>query len=454
MKIFISHDSKQKLFVKELRKYLPDHIDFWIDEKKILVGDDLAKTIEKTIMEDVDFLILVIDSNSIHSEWVERELSWGLRREEELGRVFLLPILLEESAWESFENDSIKNRKYIKCSEFTDSKIQSTATELIGELFAWVSRELFKSDRLDEKDSTLSLIQKADVLSKDIAEKIRLLVYPYRKENPLDLTKLLDTLKEQSYLSDYTLFDFNDFLIELKKSGHLTGLVSDGEAIWVKQGHHTWKTQLHVKNKEQIAKKAISFIKSGMQVALDSGSTTLEIAKQINGGLKMERWSNLMIVTNSIPAAEELLKFSSERGLGDNNSVLSVFMTEGRIRPNSLAVVDDHEMYLGIDSGFQETLTRLHGVDLCFIGANGLFEDKGFAVHNEFEIQTKKAILENSSEKFIACDASKFSISERRMFASFDENLKVITSSKGYEDEIDKVKAMLENRNSELILTE
>lgn len=454
MKIFMSHESKQKLFVKELRKYLPEHIDLWIDEKNILIGDNVSQTIKKTIMEDVDFLILIIDNNSINSGWVEKELSWGLEREKQLNRVFLLPIILDEEAWKSFENISIKNRKYIRCNELTDVSIQSVATQLVGELFAWVSKELFESNQEPQSNSTLSLIQKADELSKDIAEKITLLVYPYRREDPMDLIELLKSLKEQSYLTDYTIYEFNSFLIELKKSGHLTGLVSDGEQIWVKQGHHNWKTQLHVKNKKKIAKKAISYIKSGMRIAVDSGSTTLEIAKQINNGLKMERWSNLRIITNSIPAAEELLKFSSERGLGDKNSVLSVYMTEGRIRPNSLAVVDDDKMYEGVESGFQETLKRLNGVDICFVGANGLYKKEGFAVHNEFEIQTKKGILENSHVKYVVCDPSKFNINERRIFARFDENLQIITSLKGFEENIKKMETILENTTSALILAD
>lgn len=55
-------------------------MDLWIDEKQLLIGDDLGATIKKTIEEDVDFLILVIDNNAIESEWVIREFNWGLKR--------------------------------------------------------------------------------------------------------------------------------------------------------------------------------------------------------------------------------------------------------------------------------------------------------------------------------------------------------------------------------------
>jgi hypothetical protein len=38
MRIFLSHSSRQKPLVREMKRYLPDHINAWIDEKDLLVG--------------------------------------------------------------------------------------------------------------------------------------------------------------------------------------------------------------------------------------------------------------------------------------------------------------------------------------------------------------------------------------------------------------------------------
>ncbi|MGE0635816.1 MAG: TIR domain-containing protein [Bacteroidia bacterium] len=453
MKIFMSHSSRQKLFVKELRKYLPEHIELWIDEKKLLVGESLNQTIKKTIMEDIDFLILIVDRDGLKSNWVKIEFELGLAREKELGRIFILPILLEDDIWNDIDNAEFKERKFIKCYEFTDAAIQATSSQLINEIFAWVCKELFdKKANLSHNASSLSKIEEAEELLNNIAEKIRLLVYPYRDEKPLDLLKLLDLLKEQDHLVEYNIFEFNEFLLKLKKSGHLTGLVSDGESIWVKQEHHLWKKSIHTSNKIKIAKKALTFIDSGMKIAMDSGSTTLEIARQICQGLSMERWSNLVIITNSIPVAQELLSFSSELGLEDNNNIVKVFMIEGRIRPNSLAVVNDHQIYDNTVSGFQETLSKLGGADLCFVGANGLYNNEGFAVHNNFEIKTKQGMLENSKRKIIVCDPSKFNISEKKMFANFSDSLEILTCAQGFDNEIKKMEAILAGTNSKLVI--
>jgi len=447
----MSHSSRQKLFVKEIRKYLPEHIDLWIDEKQLLIGDDFGATIKKTIEEDVDFLILVIDNNAIESEWVIREFNWGLKKEIELGRTFVLPILLEKEAWDKLLDEKIKKRKYIHCLEFTDSAIKTTAYDLINELFVQVCKQLKGGDNLNQKNSTVKLLADADNFTATVAEKIRFLVYPYRQKSPLDLMSLLDMLKEQSYLTDLSIFEFNSLIIRLQKQNLLTGIVTDGENIWVQQEHHNWKKAIYAENKRKIAKKAVSFIESGYIIALDSGSTTLEIATQISKGLKMQLWENLTIVTNSIPAAQELLSISGEMALGDRNNILKVFMTEGRIRPSSLAVVNDDEIFENTISGFQEILSKLGGATICFVGANGLFEEKGFAVHHAFESKTKLAVIENSKRKFIVCDPSKFKIKEQKMFVGFDSNLEVITTKDGYEDAYDEFLKVIQSTNTKII---
>lgn len=454
MKLFMSHSSKQKLFVKELKKYLPESLNLWIDEKDIAVGTDLSQTIKNAINEEADFLIIVMDSYSISSNWVKQEIEWGLEKELELGRPFLLPLVLEPDAWAQLDNPKIKSRKYIRCYEFTDGEIQATATNLIFDLFLLISEQYFDSNnkKSSAQKTTLSLIDRADNLIENIAEKIRLLVYPFRQKNPLSLVRLLEMLKEQDLLNDIELFDFYPFIEKLQKQGKLTGLVSDGENIWVKQEHHSWKTAIHIENKEKIAKKACSFISSGDIIALDSGSTTLEIAKQIAKGLKMNLWDDLTVVTNSIPAAQALLSISSNLELKDKNTILNVYMTEGRIRPNSLAVVNDGKIFNSTLSGFEEMLTRLGGADICLIGANGLYQSSGFAVHNDYEIKTKQAIIKGSKKVFIVCDPSKFNITEERKFVDFNEDITVITTDKGYLKEINEFEQIIQNTATKLII--
>ena len=119
MKIFVSHSSSQKLFVKELKRRLPDHLQLWIDEREIILGDNILSTIKDAIEIDSDFLIYIIDNKSIESPWVKKEIEWASQKEIEINRTFILPIVIEHNAWESL-SDSFKQRKYLKCDDFNE----------------------------------------------------------------------------------------------------------------------------------------------------------------------------------------------------------------------------------------------------------------------------------------------------------------------------------------------
>lgn len=93
---FLSHSSKDKLFVRKLATDLQRRrIRPWLDEREILVGDSLHRRISDGI-EGADFLILVLSEASIQSGWVEREVNAGLMRELENKDVIVLPILKEQ----------------------------------------------------------------------------------------------------------------------------------------------------------------------------------------------------------------------------------------------------------------------------------------------------------------------------------------------------------------------
>ena len=90
--------------------------------------------------------------------------------------------------------------------------------------------------------------------------------------------------------------------------------------------------------------------------------------------------------------------------------------------------------------------------DIAFVGTNGLYRDQGFAVHNDYEVKTKSEIIKYSKRSFILADPSKFKIKEQKMFASFQQNLEIITVSDKYEDAIENVRQLVFETNTKLIL--
>ncbi len=450
MKIFLSHNSRHKPLVREIKRYLPEHINLWIDEKDLLIGDDLNTSIKDAIETDTDFVIIFIDNYAIQSPWVLKELEWAINHEKEIRRTFLLPIVLEKEAWSKLVNDDLKGRKYLLCDDYSENHVKALANNLISELFAWLSRDLTYSGK-EKIDPNLKAIKDAENFTAKLADDIRLIVYPYRKEEPLKLNNLFIILKEKKAIDSLSFDEFISLLSKLQQQGFLAGLINDGEEIYVKQEHYAWKTAFFTDTKKRIAKKAVSFIESGYVIALDSGSTTLEISKQLCVGLKSKIWEDLTIVTNSIPAATELLNLASEMGLEDKSSLFKVYIVGGRIRPNSLAIVNDEKLFKNITpNDFELILKPLGDADVAFVGTNGLYRDLGFAVHNDYEVKTKSDLIKFSKRSFILADPSKFKIKEQKMFASFDQQIEIITIQ-DQEDTIANLEKMIINTNTKIL---
>ncbi|MBL8013746.1 MAG: toll/interleukin-1 receptor domain-containing protein [Candidatus Omnitrophica bacterium] len=105
--IFLSHNSKDKVFVRKLKERLKnDGVRVWFDEDEMLVGDSLIKKISEGI-ESMDYLGVVISSSSNNSSWVQKELAIAMRDEINGRRVKVLPILMEECDIPVFLKDKI-----------------------------------------------------------------------------------------------------------------------------------------------------------------------------------------------------------------------------------------------------------------------------------------------------------------------------------------------------------
>jgi hypothetical protein len=93
--IFLSHSSKDKFFVRELAERLKSYgIRVWLDEAELKIGDSLTQKIAQAI-DEMDFVGVILSSNSVNSEWVQRELQVASQKELSKRKVVVLPILLE-----------------------------------------------------------------------------------------------------------------------------------------------------------------------------------------------------------------------------------------------------------------------------------------------------------------------------------------------------------------------
>jgi hypothetical protein len=100
LKVFLCHASQDKPVVRELYKRLLSdaEIDPWLDEEKLLPGQDWDLEIEKAV-EDSDAVIVCLSSRSVTKEgYVQKELrkvlDLALEKPEET--IFVIPLRLEE----------------------------------------------------------------------------------------------------------------------------------------------------------------------------------------------------------------------------------------------------------------------------------------------------------------------------------------------------------------------
>ncbi|MBK7667852.1 MAG: toll/interleukin-1 receptor domain-containing protein [Sphingobacteriaceae bacterium] len=74
MKVFISHSSKDKKFVRTLKDCLLENsIETWFDDDQLDFGDSLVTKLESALNES-SHLVIILSPSSVESEWVNFEL--------------------------------------------------------------------------------------------------------------------------------------------------------------------------------------------------------------------------------------------------------------------------------------------------------------------------------------------------------------------------------------------
>lgn len=155
-----------------------------------------------------------------------------------------------------------------------------------------------------------------------------------------------------------------------------------------------------IEQKRQVAKKAIPLIMEGQTILLDSGTTTLEIARHL------KRMSTLTVITNDIKIAAELL-----------DSKLKVIVTGGELQ-NDVGALFGPQTY--------QVLQSIH-VDVFFLGAHAIDIDAGI-MSPTFEKSAVKQMMIASAEKtWVVADSSKLNRKAFSKVCGFNQLAGLIT---------------------------
>lgn len=188
---------------------------------------------------------------------------------------------------------------------------------------------------------------------------------------------------EVSIRGDLEYLEAKGLLIRVKGGAVSRALVADEEVLPIES-----KAREHAREKKAIGKAAAALISEGETIILDSGTTTLEIAKRLGG------FKDLTIITNGVNIAMELAKYPQ----------LSVIMLGGYMRSASLSITGMHA----------ESTLKGYFVDKLFLGVDSFNLEKGLSTPSADEASLNRTMIECAREVIAVFDSSKLN---KRSFA-------------------------------------
>lgn len=182
------------------------------------------------------------------------------------------------------------------------------------------------------------------------------------------------------------------------------------------------KQKEFLKEKQLIAKAAIKLIEDGDTIVLDSGTTTTEIAKNL------EQFDNLTIITNALNIASILSEYKD----------FNIYMPGGILRKESLSLV-------GALAG--ENIKKFY-CDKLFLGVDGFDTLGGLSTPNTEEAHLNALMIGMAKKVITVTDSRKF---HRKRFAFIADlsKIHVVITDSGISEED---KARLNNLGIEVII--
>lgn len=148
---------------------------------------------------------------------------------------------------------------------------------------------------------------------------------------------------------------------------------------------YAMRTTRNEARKQAIGRRAAELVLDGDSIALDVGTTTLELAQALRGK------RNLTILTASLAIANAVVKHLSL------TSDVRLILTGGIVRAGELSMIGPVPA---------RTYGEYH-VDKAFIGVGGLDLEAGLTEYNLDDALVKKALIQNARRRIVLADSSK-----------------------------------------------
>lgn len=189
----------------------------------------------------------------------------------------------------------------------------------------------------------------------------------------IDLAKLFK-VSEVTIRQDLEKLEANDLIVREHGGAFLKNVEN-----YVR--NFSLMNQENLDKKEMIGRTAASLIENGEVIILDSGSTTTEIAKNL------QTRKNLTVITNALNIA---IMLGSVQGI-------EVIMTGGEFKPPTLSLTGQKAA---------DFFSDIH-VDKLFLATAGISLKAGLTYPSISDLVVKKAMIDAAETVYLVADSSK-----------------------------------------------
>lgn len=239
--------------------------------------------------------------------------------------------------------------------------------------------------------------------------------------------KILAILEENTFVKSAELIKLFGVSVETVRRD-LEFLESEGELkrvhggavkdkIDAKATTLSTRERLHNAEKVEIAQKALSFISEESVIALDNGTTTLEIAR-----LLTDHFTRLTVLTNSLSVVEALAEAD------DYTVILLGGIVDGRDKSMKGPLVEEY-------------INRFY-IDTAFISVTGISLIEGATDFQMEAIPVQQKMIDRSRQTILLADSSKFGVASMMKVCELKAADAIVTD--------DKLKDAVVERYSEL----
>lgn len=210
-------------------------------------------------------------------------------------------------------------------------------------------------------------------------ERRALIMRQLEKKEEVSVTELSREtgISEVTIRKDLTILQERNLLVRTRGGAMRKPVENQNEDTTIAK-----KRMFNFKEKERIGEEAAKMIKDGDFIMLDSGTTTLEVARHL------DKFHHLRILTNAMNIATELMAYKR----------FDVVLLGGYVRVNSHSMVGPLAL---------SALHNFHGYKL-FLGVDSFSFENGISTPNLEEALLNQVMIQQADKVVAVFDSSKF----------------------------------------------